>query len=209
MCTHVLGFQSFFTFFASFCIVKLATRSVIIELTLMLLLTNLANIKWCKKPEKWLETLANGVLIWEYSVRAIQWVPAWQGLDVFQKSLHLRALDESSLRSVRVKWASWSCQVGWLVELHYRKLWEHQVSGRGPGMNYGNDNEGVTHTPPCSPFTLRGTLESIVCYSMTYTFENNLKNKVKIQLIFEGELLFSFLLTFLLQMFFSENASVS
>ena len=27
------------------------------------------------------------VLTWEYSVRAIQWIPTWQGLDVFQKSL--------------------------------------------------------------------------------------------------------------------------
>ena len=29
-------------------------------------------------PGKW-------VLIWEYSARAVKWVPTWQGLDVFQK----------------------------------------------------------------------------------------------------------------------------
>ena len=29
------------------------------------------------------------VLIWKYSARAIQWIPTWQGLDVFQKSLRL------------------------------------------------------------------------------------------------------------------------
>ena len=27
------------------------------------------------------------VLIWEYSARAFKWIPTWQGLDVFQKSL--------------------------------------------------------------------------------------------------------------------------
>ena len=53
---------------------------------------NFANIKWCKNlkndwnPGKW-------VLIWEYSVRAIQWIPIWQGLDGFQKSLHPCVLD--------------------------------------------------------------------------------------------------------------------
>ena len=33
------------------------------------------------------------VLIWEYSSR----VPTWQGLDGFQKYLHLFALDQSNL----------------------------------------------------------------------------------------------------------------
>ena len=48
----------------------------------------LAKTKWSKKifkndwnPDIW-------VLIWEYSARAIQWVPTWQGLDGFQKTLH-------------------------------------------------------------------------------------------------------------------------
>ena len=44
------------------------------------------------------------VLIWKYSVAAIQWVPTWQGLDVFQKHLRSCALDESSLSIGRVNW---------------------------------------------------------------------------------------------------------
>ena len=36
------------------------------------------------------------VLIWEYSARAIQWIPTWQGFDGFQKSLRSCALDQSS-----------------------------------------------------------------------------------------------------------------
>ena len=43
------------------------------------------------------------VLIWECSARAIQWIPTWWGLDGFQKSLHPCAVDESSLRTGRVK----------------------------------------------------------------------------------------------------------
>ena len=42
------------------------------------------------------------VLIWEYSSRAIQWIPTWQGLDGFQKSLHPCASAESSLSIRRV-----------------------------------------------------------------------------------------------------------
>ena len=69
-------------------------------------------------PGKW-------VLIWEYSVRAIQWVPTWQGLDGFQKSLRICALDESSLSIVRVNsfiasWVGRSIQ-GRLSWLQYRR----------------------------------------------------------------------------------------
>ena len=46
--------------------------------------------KYYWNPGKW-------VLIWEYSARAIQWTPTWQGLDGFQKSLHHCALDVSTL----------------------------------------------------------------------------------------------------------------
>ena len=48
---------------------------------------------------KMTETL---VLIWEYSAEAIQWIPTWQGLDGFQKSLRPCALDEGSLIIERV-----------------------------------------------------------------------------------------------------------
>ena len=37
------------------------------------------------------------LLIWEHSVRAIHWIPTWQGLDGFQKVLHPCALDKSNL----------------------------------------------------------------------------------------------------------------
>ena len=50
----------------------------------MLLVAYLANTK-TKKYDSKPGTL---VLIWEYSARAIQWIPTWQGLDDFQKSLH-------------------------------------------------------------------------------------------------------------------------
>ena len=47
--------------------------------------------------------LGTWVLIWEYSARAIQWIPTWQVLDGFQKLLRPCALDESSLSIGRVK----------------------------------------------------------------------------------------------------------
>ena len=70
-------------------------------LTHMLLAANSANRKWCKNPEND-RNPAKWVLIWEYSARAIKWIPRWQGLDDFQKSLHPCALDESSLSIGRV-----------------------------------------------------------------------------------------------------------
>ena len=48
------------------------------------------------KPGAW-------ALIWEFSTRAIQWMPTWQGLVVFQKVLRSCALDKSSLSNGRVK----------------------------------------------------------------------------------------------------------
>ena len=53
------------------------------------------NMENDRNPGKW-------VLIWEYSMRAIQWIPTWQGLSVFQKSLRFCALDESSHSIERV-----------------------------------------------------------------------------------------------------------
>ena len=47
-----------------------------------------------QKSEKWLKPWH---IIWEYSVRTTQWIPTWQGLNVFQKSLHHSALKESGL----------------------------------------------------------------------------------------------------------------
>ena len=45
---------------------------------LMLVVANLANTKWCKKPEKWLKPWQMGT-----HRRAIQWIPTWQGLEEF------------------------------------------------------------------------------------------------------------------------------
>ena len=42
------------------------------------------------------------VLIWEYSSKAIQWIPTWQGLEDFQKCACPCAVDESSLSIGRV-----------------------------------------------------------------------------------------------------------
>ena len=45
-------------------------------LTLMLLVFNLTNAKWCKKTFKNYWNPGSWVLIWEYSARVIQWIPA-------------------------------------------------------------------------------------------------------------------------------------
>ena len=50
------------------------------------------------KTLKMIKTLAHGYS----SVRAIQWIPTWHGLDGFRKSLRPCALDESSLSIGRV-----------------------------------------------------------------------------------------------------------
>ena len=55
------------------------------------------------------------VLIWEFSARAFQWKPTWQGLDGFQETLRLCALDESNLSIARVKILTFCCVV---VTLH-------------------------------------------------------------------------------------------
>ena len=69
----------------------------------MLLLANSAITKWCKNSEKWLNPVT-WVLIWEYSARAIQWIPTQQGLDGFvEKNSCPCALDQSSFSIERVK----------------------------------------------------------------------------------------------------------
>ena len=81
---------------------ELRWQSQTFFLTLMLLIADLANTKWCKKHENdW--NPGSWVLISAYSVRAFQWLPTWQGLDGFQKSLHPCALDESNLSTGKVK----------------------------------------------------------------------------------------------------------
>ena len=53
------------------------------------------NLKYDWNHAKW-------VLIWEYSARAIQWIPTWQGLGGFQENVRLCTSDESSLSNRRV-----------------------------------------------------------------------------------------------------------
>ena len=53
------------------------------------------NLKNYWNPGKW-------VLILKYSLRAIQWIPAWQGLDGFYKTLRCCDLDKSCLGIGRV-----------------------------------------------------------------------------------------------------------
>ena len=74
----------------------------------MLLLANLFNTKWCKSPKKNDWNPGTWVLNWEYLTRAIQWVPIWQSLDGFQKSLHPCASDKRSLRIWRVNTFTWA-----------------------------------------------------------------------------------------------------
>ena len=66
----------------------------------MLLVSNLTNTKRCKKLESdWNPGI--WILFSEYSAKAVQWIPKWQGLYGFQKSL--RPLFES-LRECRSPW---------------------------------------------------------------------------------------------------------
>ena len=80
------------------------------------ILNNAINLKNHWNPGKW-------VLIWEHSVRPIQWVPTWQGLDDFQKCLRFCALDESNLGIERViiinclVWVSRNKQWVWLIPI--------------------------------------------------------------------------------------------
>ena len=62
------------------------------------------------------------VLIWEFLVRAIQWIPTQQGLDGFQKSLHPCALDASSLGIGRVN-PVWKAGRQKIVFVHLVKKW--------------------------------------------------------------------------------------
>ena len=62
----------------------------------MLLVSNLANTKLREKLKNdWDPGTCE--LIWEYSARAFQWIPIWQGLDGFQKYLHYCALAKVAL----------------------------------------------------------------------------------------------------------------
>ena len=81
-----------------------------INLTLMLRLANLANTKSLNDAKNLKNDCNPGtwVLIWDYSVKAFHWIPTWQGLDFFQKSLRLCDLDKSSL--IKSWERNWLCR---------------------------------------------------------------------------------------------------
>ena len=85
MSTLMPCFMSFFNFFASLCYWWLVWP----------IQNNAKYLKTDWNPGIW-------ILIWEYSVRAIQWIPMWQGSNGFQTFLRPCALDESSLSIGRV-----------------------------------------------------------------------------------------------------------
>ena len=60
--------------------------------------------KMVQKPEKNYRNRATWVLIWEYSERAFQWIPTYQGIDVFQKYSRPCALVKvaSALEGLRI-----------------------------------------------------------------------------------------------------------
>ena len=84
-------------------------------LTLFLLLVNLTNRKGCQKNLKADWNPGTWVLIWEYSAIAFEWIPTWQGLGGFQKSLHLCTLDESALSIEKVN--EYSVTFVWLPSI--------------------------------------------------------------------------------------------
>ena len=95
------------------------------SLTLMLLVANFDNAKLHKKAKKndWKPGI--WVLIWEFSARAIQWIPTWKGLDSFQKSLWLCALDESSFSIGRVNLLDYPTSIR---EANGGRIWLHTAN---------------------------------------------------------------------------------
>ena len=66
------------------------------------------------------------VLIWEYTARAFQSMPTWQGLDGFQKSLHPCVLDVSSLSIGRVTSSLRHAEVSMFGRAWCGDLWKWQ-----------------------------------------------------------------------------------
>ena len=133
------------------------------SLPLMLLVANLTKAKWCKIPENdW--NNATWVLIWEYSERAIQWIPTWQGLDGFLCILVLwmkvaSALEGSSMRTGELLTSVSSLQVNVCV---WESLWQEWNS-------FCSSLPFCRSTPSASRTTARGQkvwrLNLALCYS--------------------------------------------
>ena len=76
---------------------KFAYRCVLIHLTLMLLVANLANTKWCKVNWKMIKTLEHGYSYKSYQCELSDEYQHDRVREGFQKSLRPCSLDESSL----------------------------------------------------------------------------------------------------------------
>ena len=86
------------------------------------------------------------LLIWEYLARTFQWIPTWQVLDGFQKSLHPWAFDESSLY---LGWRKeWICSERPITICPIVTCWTHArrtrqgISARSRG---NKDQSGLSH----------------------------------------------------------------
>ena len=97
-----------------------------LSLTFMLLVANLATQHNAKKQLINDRNDSIWVVIWEYSARAIQWIPILQGLDSFQNFLYPCALDESSLSLERVK--PFSCWGHFLPIYKNAKYYENHLN---------------------------------------------------------------------------------
>ena len=84
----------------------------------MLLVANLVIWPIYRLVQKILDNDWNPVTwvpIWEYSVRVIQCIPTWQGLNGYQKSLHSYSLEKGSLSIGRVKRPYMFNYLSWVI----------------------------------------------------------------------------------------------
>ena len=87
-------------------------------LTLMQLVANLVNSKWCKNPEKWCKSWQMGTF---------QWIPTWQGLNDFHNIFLFCALDESNVSCRRVKGELLDSIIGstFLIQIFFQNQKKH------------------------------------------------------------------------------------
>ena len=100
------GLSLFMTWFnispISLMTVPTSRESNFVLVALMLLVANFVHYKWCKKKLENDWNPGTWVLIWEYSPKAIQWIPAQQGLDGLNLYVHPYVLYKNSLSIGRV-----------------------------------------------------------------------------------------------------------
>ena len=88
-------------------------------------------------PPMSIKSLTNSwALIWGYSVRAIKWLPTWQGLDGFQKCFYVLELWAKVASALEGLPHSWRYGQIWLynlcdiskIEAHFLKIFLHKKS---------------------------------------------------------------------------------